>query len=281
MSEPLFKHVCSACTYLGAFKGQDLYYCPQGGGTIPTIISRYGDGGPDYTSGLYFAEHNVYIGEGLVRARKLGLLPEPSDESPPQKTKLDKSTVIIGVRRKDVSCVGCIGDWEDFQGTVEDVINDCGRSNITHIKTQEAEYAIPEVEAPPEYLTVGDSIRSVWAGDAVEGKLVKIVPCMKFGYYNAYILEKGGEEAVCVPAETCTVVRDPSAVTKQTELDALTLAEANGAVYAGSNQPPKNLTLDERARLSKVHHSTISALIKRGLLVKSFGPEGGVAGKLP
>lgn len=68
---------------------------------------------------------------------------------------------------------------------------------------------------------------------------------------------------------------------KQTEQDAMTLAKANGWVFAGHNDAPRSLPLEERARLSNVHHATITALIRRGLLVKSFGPDGGVAGRLP
>lgn len=51
---PLYKHHCANCTYLGdwEYKGQrhDLYHCPQLG--IPTVIARYGDEGPAYTSGM-------------------------------------------------------------------------------------------------------------------------------------------------------------------------------------------------------------------------------------
>jgi len=116
---------------------------------------------------------------------------------------LPKTTRVIGVRRKDVSVAGCIGEWEDFDGTLEDVILDLGKS-ITHIMTNDAEYPISQVACPPENLTEGATVKSVWAGDIVEGKLVEVKSCQKFGYYNVYISEDGGDP-ICVPAETCVV----------------------------------------------------------------------------
>jgi hypothetical protein len=47
---PWYKHDCTNCTFLGQFEEYDLYYCPQG--NIPTVIARFSDDGPDYTSGL-------------------------------------------------------------------------------------------------------------------------------------------------------------------------------------------------------------------------------------
>lgn len=49
---PKFKHDCTSCVYLGHFEDHDLYYCPND----PTVIARFGDEGPDYGSGLPFAE---------------------------------------------------------------------------------------------------------------------------------------------------------------------------------------------------------------------------------
>ena len=68
---------------------------------------------------------------------------------------------------------------------------------------------------------------------------------------------------------------------KQTEQDAITLATINGVVFAGTNNAPKNLPLEDRARMGTVHHATLTSMIKRGLLVKTFGSEGGYAAKLP
>ena len=58
--QPYFTHDCTRCAFLGqtvAYQGEgppvayDLYFCIQAGG-IPTVVARYGDDGPDYTSGL-------------------------------------------------------------------------------------------------------------------------------------------------------------------------------------------------------------------------------------
>lgn len=49
---PKFQHDCSRCVYLGHFEDHDLYYCAG----EPTVIARFGDEGPDYGSGLPFAE---------------------------------------------------------------------------------------------------------------------------------------------------------------------------------------------------------------------------------
>tara|TARA_R110000772_G_scaffold2410_2_gene8453 strand:- start:68765 stop:68983 length:219 start_codon:yes stop_codon:yes gene_type:complete len=49
----LYKHDCEDCKSLGEFNNTDLYYCEGGIGT--TVISRFGDNGPDYSSGMIFA----------------------------------------------------------------------------------------------------------------------------------------------------------------------------------------------------------------------------------
>jgi len=63
--------------------------------------------------------------------------------------------------------------------------------------------------------------------------------------------------------------------------DALNLATENGAVFAGKNNAPRSFPFDDRVRMSHVHASTITSLIKRGLLVKTFDTDGGYAGKMP
>lgn len=54
---PRFQHDCHACTFLGRrhdlqMGEVDLYHCMQLE-SIPTIIVRYGDNGPDYQSGRH------------------------------------------------------------------------------------------------------------------------------------------------------------------------------------------------------------------------------------
>lgn len=49
-TERRYKHDCETCAFLGHYNEYDLYYCSQGG--TPTVIARYGDEGPEYTSGM-------------------------------------------------------------------------------------------------------------------------------------------------------------------------------------------------------------------------------------
>jgi len=75
METPKFKHDCSECIFLGLYKGNDLYFCRQGG-SFPTVISRYGNDGPDYSSGMEFATPNInpILFEAKQIAIKNGLL---------------------------------------------------------------------------------------------------------------------------------------------------------------------------------------------------------------
>lgn len=58
--KPRYDHDCSRCIFLGSteYKGDhyDLYTCDQAGFGY-TVSARWGDEGPDYTSGLEFARH--------------------------------------------------------------------------------------------------------------------------------------------------------------------------------------------------------------------------------
>jgi hypothetical protein len=50
---PRYKHDdCTACHYLGQFDKYDLYFC--GGEMGTTVIARWSDYGPDYSSGIVF-----------------------------------------------------------------------------------------------------------------------------------------------------------------------------------------------------------------------------------
>ena len=51
MTEPRFRHDCEDCVFIGHYEGHDIYRCPQEGLPWPTIVARYGDDGPEYTSG--------------------------------------------------------------------------------------------------------------------------------------------------------------------------------------------------------------------------------------
>lgn len=47
------------CVFLGHADGHDLYVHPVG--ICPTYVARYGDDGPDYTSGAVFVGTNPHI----------------------------------------------------------------------------------------------------------------------------------------------------------------------------------------------------------------------------
>ena len=89
ISIPFFKHDCSKCIFLGNFiipenneypeRKYDLYFCGEGGDSSKdpsfivknTVIARYGSDGPEYCSGLVFADENMeYPVEELVEAKK-------------------------------------------------------------------------------------------------------------------------------------------------------------------------------------------------------------------
>jgi len=59
-----FEHDCDDCVYLGQYKAYDLYCCVK----EPTVIARFSSDGPDYASGLIFAEPNGV--EPLYEAKK-------------------------------------------------------------------------------------------------------------------------------------------------------------------------------------------------------------------
>ena len=73
MENPQYQHDCDTCTFLGQYKNYDLYFCPQRG--LPTVIARWSDNGPDYTSGMVFAKNGTSkpLVEALKRANKMGI----------------------------------------------------------------------------------------------------------------------------------------------------------------------------------------------------------------
>lgn len=70
-ANPLFVHDCDRCTFLGSFNNHDLYVHTGG---WPTVIARWSSDGPDYYSGLMFADTRPELGEAKRRAESLGLL---------------------------------------------------------------------------------------------------------------------------------------------------------------------------------------------------------------
>jgi len=68
-----FSHDCKACTPLGQFEEYDLYHCMQGG-SMPTVLARYGNEGPEYVSGLFsVSEGPLFEAQNRARARGLTL----------------------------------------------------------------------------------------------------------------------------------------------------------------------------------------------------------------
>jgi len=76
--QPTFIHDCKHCTFLGhisiasgVWAGEyDLYHHP---GTAETVIARYGDDGPEYTSGLYGTDQVIplNIAKEMAELRKI------------------------------------------------------------------------------------------------------------------------------------------------------------------------------------------------------------------
>lgn len=76
-SGPVYEHDCNNCEYIatvykvdGVLKVYDCYWCPSPHG-IPTIITRHSSDGPDYVSGLVFAQRGH---ETLTLALELGII---------------------------------------------------------------------------------------------------------------------------------------------------------------------------------------------------------------
>lgn len=77
---PRYVHDCDRCVYLGQFERYDLYFADHGGvapGYVPdaaTVIARYGNDGPEYTSGLPLADSVPALTEARRLAMERGLL---------------------------------------------------------------------------------------------------------------------------------------------------------------------------------------------------------------
>lgn len=67
---PRFVHDCDICTFLGhSHEGNlpvDLYHCAAG--PTAAVITRYGNAGPDYHSGIPFLFHIESLREAVLRA---------------------------------------------------------------------------------------------------------------------------------------------------------------------------------------------------------------------
>ena len=105
--EPRHTHDCDECTFLGPWSGggvdYDLYFCLQADNK-PTVIARYGDDGPAYTSGLTFAWEGAApsLVEAYRRAVARGLMTE--------RVKCVGCGRLIA-RERDGRCVCSDGQW--------------------------------------------------------------------------------------------------------------------------------------------------------------------------
>ena len=65
--DPIYKHDCDVCTYLGSFQLDvvyDLYLCKES----KTIVARWGSEGHQYDSGLGIIPHDFVMGVAARRA---------------------------------------------------------------------------------------------------------------------------------------------------------------------------------------------------------------------
>jgi hypothetical protein len=75
--KPKFKHDCEVCIFLGHHDDYDLYYHPDM--VMDTLIARFGDGGPEYASGIPFygksqaitKAGNLAVAAGLISRGRL------------------------------------------------------------------------------------------------------------------------------------------------------------------------------------------------------------------
>lgn len=83
MDSPQFHHDCDKCVFLGRFTCEmygecDLYYADHGG--MPdTVIARYGNDGPEYTSGMPLVGVVPALTEAFNRAEVQGLVSKARD----------------------------------------------------------------------------------------------------------------------------------------------------------------------------------------------------------
>lgn len=105
---PRYTHDCEPCVFLGGTVAPpespqyyDLYWCPQGG--FPTVLARFADEGPAYTSGLVAAIQQktpAYVPsvllEALRRAEARGLVgPKTAEAKEEKSTKRYEVTVTL------------------------------------------------------------------------------------------------------------------------------------------------------------------------------------------
>lgn len=63
--QPMWDHDCDDCKFIGTVLDQDLYVCSQGDAQIMTIVARYGNDGPAYTSGRHITLDKLSGGGGV------------------------------------------------------------------------------------------------------------------------------------------------------------------------------------------------------------------------
>lgn len=68
MSKPKFKHDCDRCKFLGHVYGCDMYSCPA---ELGTVLVRYGNDGPEYSSCILSVMKNVMKGNISVAGQSM------------------------------------------------------------------------------------------------------------------------------------------------------------------------------------------------------------------
>lgn len=78
--KPVFQHDCPNCQFLGHYQKRDLYFCKYNGGgndpkvDHPTVLSRFGNEGYQYSSGLLFKYREGHLLEAIHRSIKRELM---------------------------------------------------------------------------------------------------------------------------------------------------------------------------------------------------------------
>lgn len=103
---PQYTHDCEKCVFLGRFEDMDLYYADHGG--LPdTVIARWGNDGPAYTSGKALAVPTGHpaLYEAKKRAIAKGLMKDETQAPPQAATIQTPQTTPTTVWT--ISCRGC------------------------------------------------------------------------------------------------------------------------------------------------------------------------------
>lgn len=116
--KPIFEHdACEFCRFVGHLDGRDIWKCTQGG-NLPTVIARYGDDGPEYSSG-----QTMNIGGFVIEALR--------EDAPSLNVEVDDTimglpieAVGIGIAVAIKDMVGIKDPYDDLSIPASEVIDD-------------------------------------------------------------------------------------------------------------------------------------------------------------